>query len=109
MAKQKKSLKIEWTATAERQFFLVLDFWTERNQSVGFSKKLSRLVWERTEFIAQYPMASILTIYPNTRKSTMGHFSIFYKIIRDTLLITAFWDNRQDPKELHKLLEGKET
>ena len=30
----------------------------------------------------------------------MGHFSIYYKLTKDKLIITAFWDNRQDPKKL---------
>lgn len=109
MAKQKKSLKIEWTATAEKQFFLLLDYWIERNQSDAYAKKLSRLVWERLEFIAQHPLATLLTSYPDTRKVAMGHFSIFFKIIDDTIFITAFWDNRQDPKTLHRLLQREEN
>jgi hypothetical protein len=34
----------------------------------------------------------------------MGHFSIFYKLTNDKLIVTAFWDNRQDPKDLIELL-----
>jgi hypothetical protein len=39
--------------------------------------------------------------------AAMGHFSLFYKIKADTIIITAFWDNRQDPKELLKLLKER--
>jgi hypothetical protein len=38
--------------------------------------------------------------------AAMGHFSMFYKIAEDTIIITAFWDNRQDPKKLMELLKG---
>ena len=34
----------------------------------------------------------------------MGYFSIFYKITDEQLIVTAFWDNRQDPAKLLKLL-----
>ena len=34
----------------------------------------------------------------------MGNFSIYYKMLEDKLIVTAFWDNRQDPKKLFKLL-----
>lgn len=38
----------------------------------------------------------------------MGHFSIFYQYDDNRILITAFWDNRQDPLKLEKLLRKKE-
>lgn len=34
----------------------------------------------------------------------MGYFSIYYKITDEQLIITAFWDNRQDPKKLLELV-----
>jgi hypothetical protein len=42
--------------------------------------------------------------HPNTRVASLGNFSIFFKIGKNTILITAFWDNRQDPKKLVKEL-----
>ena len=35
----------------------------------------------------------------------MGHFSILYKLAEEKLIITAFWDNRQDPKKLLELIK----
>jgi len=34
----------------------------------------------------------------------MDHYSIFYQVTNEKIIITAFWDNRQDPKKLYKLL-----
>ena len=48
-----------------------------------------------------------MTDYPETRESAMGHFSIFYKVTDKLLIVTAFWDNRQDPKKLLKMLTDK--
>jgi hypothetical protein len=45
--------------------------------------------------------------YPDTRVASLGHFSIFYKIKKDSIVITAFWDNRQDPKKLLEFLRNK--
>jgi hypothetical protein len=36
----------------------------------------------------------------------MGHFSILYKLTEDRLIITSFWDNRQDPKKLIDIIKG---
>jgi len=38
----------------------------------------------------------------------MGHFSLFYKITDTEIIITAFWDNRQDPAKLLQLLKEQE-
>jgi hypothetical protein len=32
----------------------------------------------------------------------MGHFSVYYKIASDQIIVMAFWDNRQDPGALFK-------
>lgn len=47
-----------------------------------------------------------LSEYPDTRVASMGHFSILYKIDQDLIVITAFWDNRQDPGKLLEELQG---
>jgi len=35
----------------------------------------------------------------------MGHFSIFYQVQKTKLVITSFWDNRQNANTLLKLLK----
>ncbi len=106
MAKRKK-LAVKWTSTAQKQFYLVLDYWIERNKSTSFSEKLAGLVWDKIEFISRNPVASKATEHPDTRISSLGHYSIVYKVIKSEIIILAFWDNRQNPKKLYKLLGGK--
>ena len=36
--------------------------------------------------------------------AALGHFSIYYLVAEDGIIVTAFWDNRQDPKRLLELL-----
>ena len=98
---------IEWTETAERQFFDILEYWINRNKSTRYSEKLSELVWDRTNFIASNPYASPKTTFARTNKAAIGHYSIFYKVTDTKILIMAFWDNRQDPKKLLDLLKEK--
>lgn len=47
--------------------------------------------------------------FPDMRIAAMGHFSMFFKITGDTIIITAFWDNRQDPQKLLKLLKSQRS
>jgi plasmid stabilization system protein ParE len=105
MAEYQKRLIVEWTTTAERQFFDILDYWVQRNKSGSYSEKLAEVVWERTSFIAKNPFSFVQTKFPDTRKTSLGHFYIYYKVTQTKVIITAFWDNRQDPKKLYDLLK----
>jgi plasmid stabilization system protein ParE len=97
--------KIVWTETAARQRREILNYWTIRNGSPTYAKKLIKLTSARIKVILKYPESYKTTIYPETRISAMGHFSILYKITEDKLIITAFWDNRQDPNKLLEIIK----
>ena len=98
--------KIIWTETAARQRRSILEYWLQRNQSPTFSLKLLRLSNEKANLIAENPLIYKAAEFPDTRVAAMGHFILFYKITDSAIIITAFWDNRQDPKELLKLLKS---
>lgn len=95
---------VVWTKTAAKQRRAVLTYWALRNKSTKYSKKLIQLINQRVSLIAKNPELFKATSFPDTRESAMGHFSLYYKVIDSRLVITAFWDNRQDPKELLKNL-----
>ena len=95
---------IVWTKTAARQRREILLFWTKRNRSISFAEKLIRLTEKRIQIILKHPESFKSATYPETRESAMGHFSIFYKFTKENLIITAFWDNRQDPKKLYEII-----
>ncbi len=97
--------KIVWTETAWKQRREILDYWTARNKSTAYAKKLIKLIAKRLKVILKYPESYRTTIYPETRVSAMGHFSILYKLTDDELIVTAFWDNRQDPKKLLEIIK----
>lgn len=99
--------KIIWTETAARQRRSILEYWLERNQSATYSLRLLRLSNEKASLIADNPMIYKAAEFPDTRVASMGHFSLFYKILDEAIIITAFWDNRQDPKELLKILKAR--
>lgn len=95
-----------WTRTADIQFVGVLKYWVKRNQSNAYSIKLVRLVTERTKQIAIKPFIYKATDFKNTRVASLGNFSIYYKVTDEDIIITAFWDNRQNPKKLLTILEN---
>ncbi len=99
--------KIIWTETAARQRRSILEYWLQRNQSPTYSLKLLGLSNEKANLIAENPLIYKTAEFPDTHVAAMGHFSLFYKITDSAIVITSFWDNRQDPKELLKLLKAR--
>lgn len=76
----------------------------KRNKSTQYSEKLIDLINEQIKTILKYPEIYKKADFPKTRVSAMGHYSIFYQMTDEKIIVTAFWDNRQNPKILFKLL-----
>jgi plasmid stabilization system protein ParE len=95
---------VVWTETAVKQRREILKYWTNRNGSTKYAEKLIAITAVRIQHIVRHPESFKTTSFPETRVSAMGHFSIFYKLTADQIIITAFWDNRQDPKILFETL-----
>lgn len=98
---------VVWTRTADIQFVGILEYWVKRNKSNSYSKKLLGLVAEKTKQIADTPFIYKSTDFKDIRVASMGNFSVFYKVTDEQIIVTAFWDNRQDPKALLKILTNK--
>lgn len=96
-----------WTRTADIQFVGILEYWVKRNKTNSYSKKIIKLVSERTKQIAEKPLIYKATDFKDIRVASMGNFSIYYKITEKEIIITAFWDNRQNPIKLLEILENK--
>ena len=82
-----------------------MKYWTIRNKSTTYAEKIIGLISERVKQISQNPEAGKPTNHLDTREAAMGNFSIYYKNEISRIVITAFWDNRQDPEKSVKLLK----
>lgn len=98
---------VVWTRTADIQFVGILEYWLRRNKSSAFSKKLMGLVADKTKQIAEKPFIYKAADFKNTRVASLRNFSIYYQVLDEEIIITAFWDNRQNPKQLLDILENK--
>jgi len=96
-----------WTRTADIQFVGILEFWVNRNKSKNYSIKLLKLVIDRTNQISENPELYKRTDFKNVRVASLGNYSIYYKTTENEIIISAFWDNRQDSKKLLKVLKEK--
>jgi toxin YoeB len=96
---------VVWTKTADVQFVGVLEFWVKKNKSANYSKKLIQIVSEATQLIAERPFMYKATDFKDTRVASLGNYSIYYKFTDTQIIISAFWDNRQDHKKLLEILQ----
>lgn len=96
---------VVWTETAAKQRREILKYWVKRNGTTTYAEKLIKLIAEQIKVIQNNPKLFKKADFPNTHVSALGHFSIFYQFTKDLLIITAFWDNRQDPKKLLDILK----
>ncbi len=97
---------VKWTRTADIQFVGILEYWSKRNKSPDYSKKLIKIVADTTKQLAKNPFISPKANFKDTRVTSIKNFSIYYKVNDIEIIITAFWDNRQDPKKLLKILKS---
>lgn len=100
-------LNLFWTETAIRQRNFIFEYWIERNQSNTYAKKLNQKIKERTTLLKKNPELGKKTDFKNTRLVSLGHYSILYQRIDLGIIITGFWDNRQEPEKLLKFLSKK--
>lgn len=96
--------KIVWTETAAKQRREILRYWTERNKSKSYAEKLIEITVKHLKVISKNPEAFKESEIDKVRESAMGHFSLYYKITTNQIIVMAFWDNRQDPKKLFKAI-----
>ena len=95
---------VVWTKTAARQRREILKYWVRRNGTTTYAEKLIKLTSEQIKIIQSNPKLFKMADFPDTHVAALGHFSIYYKFTKDHIIVTAFWDNRQDPKSLLDLL-----
>ncbi len=98
-------LTIFWTQTAKKQRDYVFDYWTHRNKSTQYAKKLNLEIRKRMEILKTFPDIGKPTDFPNTRAIILGHYSLLYQLQHPKIIITGFWDNRQSPQKLLDFLK----
>ncbi len=98
---------VKWTRTADIQYVGVLEYWVKRNKSNRYSKKLIQEITKLTNQIVANPLAFKSVGFNDNRLAQLRHYSVIYQITDREIIVTAFWDNRQDPKKLVEILRSK--
>ncbi len=95
---------IVWTKTALKQRREILNYWKNKNKSTTYPEKIIKLSQNRIAAINKNPLAFKKSQFLDNREPAIGHFNIYYKLAHNQIIITAFWDIRQDPKTIIGLL-----
>ena len=98
-------LKVIWTETAYKQRNSIFKYWNVRNKNNNYSSKLRKEINNRINQISKFPEIGKLVDFNTNHAVSLGHFSLLYKHVDNSIIITAFWDNRDDPAKLLEILK----
>lgn len=98
-------ITIFWTKTAIKQRNHVFEYWNKRNFSIAYSVKLNLMIKESLNLLKSYTKIGKMTEFKGTRAIFITYYSLLYKIEDNKIIVTGFWDNRQDSKKLNKFLK----
>ena len=104
-AKQIKVLKmrqIVWTKYAQEEKINTLKYWTRRNHSPAYSKKINKESKRMLSLVKENPfIGEEVEDMRNVRHVlVLEVFSLFYYFDEGYVKILSFWDNRRDPENL---------
>ena len=94
-----------WSENAMTERKNIFKYWNERIGSNLYSTKLLFAIRGRIKVIKENPFAFKANEFQDIRECAIGNYSIFYKVMENEIIVTSFWDNRQDPDKLLEILE----
>ena len=97
--------RVIWTETAKQARREILEYWIRHNSSKTYSRKLSILFKEKVALIRSQNYIGKPTNYKDVRATLVHHFTLFYKITEQEIIIVGIWDNRRNPDDLYKNIE----
>ena len=100
MAKQ-----IIWSLRAQKDKREILKYWSQRNKSNRYSKKLNQLFKESITLILEHPQVGKLTNTPSVRIKIIKEYLLIYEVSETSISILSIWDGRQDPSKLADILK----
>ena len=88
--------KIVWSFQAKEQWKEVLRFYTKRNGSAYYSRRLNERLLGVLARIRDWPEMGEVTDNENYRRHVVEYFAVFYWIKDDGIEIAEIRDARQD-------------
>lgn len=93
--------EVIWTKVSEIQLKEILDFFTKRNKSGQYSRKLYNKFKTELKIVAKNPEIGLKTKLDLIRGLIVDDYILFYEILEDKILILKVWDCRQNSDKLN--------
>jgi plasmid stabilization system protein ParE len=93
--------KVVWTKDSEVQLQGILEFFTLRNKSSVYSRKLYKKFKTELLSVSKKPELGIKTQLDQIRGLIIEDYILFYEILEDRIVILNVWDCRQNPVKLN--------
>lgn len=91
---------VHWSLRSIHDKLEIYAYWTERNKSIGYAKKLEVLFNEIMELACLHPLSGVRTEIEGVRYHTVRNFKLIYRISHSKIEVITVWDDTRDPKKL---------
>ena len=95
MAKQ-----VIWSIRAQKEKEEILKYWSRRNKSNRYSKKLNHLFKDSIRLLREHPYVGKPTDSDSIRIKIIKVYLLIYEVTETSINILSIWDGRQDPSQL---------
>jgi len=92
--------KIIWSHRARIKLLMILEFYSERNKSKTYSKKLYAKFNKELLLLLKQPEIGIKTELETVRGLIVEEFILFYEVTAEMIIVHTLWDSRQNPTDL---------
>jgi toxin YoeB len=90
-------MKVEWSPNAKLQLREILKFYTYRNGSPSYSKRIKKEIWRIIRIIrTNRHFGECLPGHDNQRRISVGYFVMIYEFYNGTVRINSIRDGRRD-------------
>jgi plasmid stabilization system protein ParE len=100
MAKQ-----IIWSRLAHNDRLNILDYWTKRNRSARYSKRLNQIFEHTADLISKYPRIGRQTEIEGIKYKIIKDYIFTYRESTEFVEILTIWDSRQDPEKFDRIIK----
>ena len=100
MAKQ-----IIWSLRAQNDKKEIFEYWTQRNKSNHYSKKLNQFFKNSIRLLVEHPYIGKSTDDTSVRIKIVKQYLLIYEVTETSINILSIWDGRQDPSKLEDILK----
>lgn len=95
--------EIEWSLRSLKDKIDIFNYWTNRNKSTLYAKKLNLLFNEAMALTAIFPNAGVRTNKRDVKITFVTDFALVYRVSHSKLEVITVWDTRRNPTKQDEL------